>query len=69
MTALRLLGTVFHLTGRSKEAIPLLETATHHNPDDVAAILNLGSANLAEGNLNQARSAFEQAFQARAERV
>ena len=61
MTALRLLGTVFHLTGRSKEAIPLLETATHHNPNDVAAILNLGSANLAEGNLNQARSAFEQA--------
>lgn len=61
MTALRLLGTVFHLTGRSKEAIPLLETATYHNPDDVAAILNLGSANLTVGNLNQARSAFEQA--------
>ena len=55
---LSLLGTLYHLTGRHRDAIELLRRALESEPGDLRSRLNLGAALLADGRLADAQSAF-----------
>lgn len=59
--ALRLHGTICHLTGRSDEARALLEQALGLEPDNVNTLLNLGSVHLDADRLPDAEHCFARA--------
>lgn len=56
--ALRLLGTIYHLTGRADEAAKTLQRALEIDPQNLSTLINLGSVYLDSERISEAQRCF-----------